>query len=98
MPPDRRTLDLDEYHARFARVATLAYAHRFAQAGRELRELTSRPRPAGLTISDTIIELSVLAEIRRGDGQAEAALDAITEAASAQPTTRRLARSMTVAR
>jgi tetratricopeptide (TPR) repeat protein len=73
-------LGLDEYHARFARVATLAYAHRLAQAGRELGELAGQPRPSGLTVSDTIMELSVLAEIRRADGDAEAALDAVTQA------------------
>jgi tetratricopeptide (TPR) repeat protein len=73
-------LDLDEYHARFARVATLAYAHRFGQAGRELGELAGQLRPTGLTVSDTIMELSVLAEICRAGGDAEAALDALTQA------------------
>ena len=73
-------LDMDEYHARIARVGTLAYAHRFEQAGAELDELASQPRPAGMTVSDKIIELSVLAEIRRAYGDTEAALDAVARA------------------
>jgi len=72
---------LDEYHARFARVATLAYASRFRQAAAEQTTLAGEPKPAGLTVSEQIIELSVLAEIRRGLGDAEAALDLVDQAA-----------------
>jgi tetratricopeptide (TPR) repeat protein len=72
--------DLDEYHARFSRVATLAYASRFTQAETELSALASEPKPIGLTVSDKVIELSVLAAIRRDQGDTEAALDAINQA------------------
>jgi len=55
---------LDEYKAKVARISTLAYAGRFAQAEIELAALSSEPEPAELSVSGTIIELSVLAEIR----------------------------------
>jgi tetratricopeptide (TPR) repeat protein len=71
---------LDEYHARFARAATLVYAGRFAQAETEFLALANESKPSDLTISDKIIELSVLAEIHRAHGDIEAALDAVIEA------------------
>jgi len=71
---------LEEFHARFARVATLAYASRFRQAAEEQSTLGARPRPAGLTASNEIIELSILAEIRRGIGDTGRALDLVDQA------------------
>jgi hypothetical protein len=71
---------LEEYHARFAGVATLAYASRFQQAAAEHSALATQPKPAELTVSDQIMELSVLAEIRRGLGDAEGALDLVDQA------------------
>jgi hypothetical protein len=71
---------LQEYHARFARVATLAYACRFQQAAAEQSALATQPKPAELTVSDQIIELSVLASIRRGLGDAEGALVLVDQA------------------
>ena len=71
---------LEEYHARFARIATLAYASRFQQAAAEHSALATQPEPAELTASDRIIELSALAEIRRGLGDAEGALDLVDQA------------------
>jgi tetratricopeptide (TPR) repeat protein len=71
---------LEEHYARFARVATLAYASRFRQAGAEQSALATQPKPAELTISDMIMELSVLAEIRRGLGDTESALDLVDQA------------------
>jgi hypothetical protein len=64
----------DEFHARFSRVATFAYASRFQQVAVEQSALASEPKPSKLTISDQVMELSVLAEIRRGLGNAEAPL------------------------
>jgi tetratricopeptide (TPR) repeat protein len=71
---------LEEYHARFSRVATLAYATRFQQAAAEQSALATQPRPAELTVNDQIIELSTLAAIRRGLGDAEAALGLVDQA------------------
>lgn len=71
---------LGEFHARFSRVATLAYASRFQAAAAEQSALATQPKPAELTVSDQIIELSVLAEIRRGLGDAESALDLVDQA------------------
>ena len=71
---------LEEFHARFARVATLAYASRFRQAAAEQSALATQPKPAELTVSDKIMELSVLAEIRRGLGDTESALDLVNQA------------------
>ena len=71
---------LEEFHARFARVATLAYASRFRQAAAEQSALATQPKPAELTVSDKIMELSVLAEIRRGLGDAGSALDLVDQA------------------
>lgn len=65
---------LDEFHARFARVATLTYASRFRQAADEQSALAVQTEPAELTASDNIMALSVLAEIRRGLGNAEGSL------------------------
>lgn len=71
---------LEEFHARFARVATLVYASRFRQAAAEQSALATQPKPAELTVSDQIMELSVLTEIRRGLGDAESALDLVGHA------------------
>lgn len=71
---------LEEFHARFSRVATLAYASRFRQAAAEQSALANQPRPAELTVSDQIMELSALAEIRRGLGYTKDALDLIDQA------------------
>jgi hypothetical protein len=71
---------LGQYHARFARVATLAYASRFQQAATEHSALATQPRPAELTVSDQIMELSVLAMIRSGLGDAKGALDLVDQA------------------
>jgi tetratricopeptide (TPR) repeat protein len=72
--------DLDEYRAKVARISTLAYAGRFPQAEAELAVLNNDPKPAGMPVSNTIIELSVLAEIHRGGGNSQGALDAVTQA------------------
>ena len=79
---------LEEYHARFTRVATLAYASRYGQATAEQSALAGEPKPAGLTVSDEIIELSVRAEIRRSLGDAEGAHRLVDQAT-------RLARNQT---
>jgi hypothetical protein len=71
---------LDEFHARFSRIGTLAQASRFRQAAAEQSALATQPRPAELTVSDEIIELSVLAEIRRGLGDTEDALALVDQA------------------
>jgi hypothetical protein len=71
---------IGEFHARFARVATLAYASRFPAAAAEQSALAASPKPAGLTMSDEIMHLSVLAEIRHGLGDAEGALDLVDQA------------------
>jgi len=79
---------LDEYHAKFARVATLTYASRFRQAAAQWAALAGEPKPAGLAVSDQIMELSALAEIQRGLGDAEGALNLVDQAS-------RLARGQT---
>ena len=61
-------------------MATLAYASRFRRAAAEQSALATQPKPAELTISDKIMELSVLAEIRRGLGDTESALDLVDQA------------------
>ena len=72
--------DLDEFHARFARVATLAYAARFSQAADEQSALAARTGPSELTASDSIMALSVQAEIQRGLGATESSLVLINQA------------------
>lgn len=72
--------DLDEFHARFARVATLAYAARFRQAADEQSALTARTELSELTASDIIMALSVQAEIQRGLGNTESSLALINQA------------------
>lgn len=71
---------LDEYRARFARVATLAYACRYRQAAADYEPLADESKPDGITASDQIMALSILAEIRRGLGDAEGALDLVGQA------------------
>jgi tetratricopeptide (TPR) repeat protein len=71
---------LDEFHARLARVGTLAYSCRFRQAAVEQSALAIQPQPAELTASDKIMELSVRAAIRHGLGDAESALDLVSQA------------------
>jgi hypothetical protein len=72
---------LEEYHARFSRIATLAYASRFQQAAAEHAAATSpTAESTDLTVSDQIMELSVLAEIRRGLGDTATALDLVDQA------------------
>jgi hypothetical protein len=71
---------VEEFHARFARVATLAYASRFRQAAAGQSALAALPKPAELTVSDQIMDLSVLAEIRRGLGDVEGALHLVDRA------------------
>ncbi len=70
----------EEFHAKFARVATLAHASRFRQAADEQSAMAAQPEPAELTVSDKIMELSVLAEIHRGLGNTESALDLVNQA------------------
>ncbi|HUZ55355.1 MAG TPA: dsDNA nuclease domain-containing protein [Streptosporangiaceae bacterium] len=72
--------NLEEFRARFSRVATLVYAGRFRQAAAEQSALAAQPKPAELPASDQTIELSVLAEIRRGLGDTEGAFRLVDEA------------------
>jgi tetratricopeptide (TPR) repeat protein len=72
--------DLDEFHARFARLATLAYAARFRQAADEQSALAARMELGELTVSDSIMALSVQAEIKRGLGDTEGSLVLINQA------------------
>ena len=71
---------VDEFRARFAGVATLAYASRFRLAADEQSALAEQMEPAGLDVSEKIMALSVQAEIRRGLGDTEGSLDLVNRA------------------
>ena len=79
-----RAKDADEdreyYEAHRAYANTLSYAERFPEADRALASLREETPSDLRTISDQIMELSLVADVERGRGQSREALSAVDAA------------------